>query len=72
MGGSIALLSSAGTLPINEVALKDVPPGVPYLIIDEEDVPSDHTFFNAWEADFSNPDGYGIGADAWFAKQRAK
>jgi hypothetical protein len=22
-------------------------------------VPEDHTFFDAWEADFSEPDGYG-------------
>jgi hypothetical protein len=30
------------------------------------------TFRGAWEADFTNPDGVGIGADAWFAEQAAK
>ena len=52
-----------------EVARKDVPVGVPYKIINHTDLPEDQTFFNAWEADFSNPDGYGIGAEAWFAEQ---
>ena len=46
-----------------------MPAGVPYKIVNSEDLPQDHTFFNAWEADFSNPDGYGIGAEAWFAEQ---
>ena len=51
------------------VARKDVPAGVPYKIVNSEDLPQDHTFFNAWEADFSNPDGYGIGPEDWFAEQ---
>lgn len=59
-------------ISVEEIARKDVPAGVPYLILDETDLPSDHTFFNAWEADFSNPDGHGIGADAWFAEQAEK
>lgn len=59
-------------IPIEEIARKDVPAGVPYHIIDESQVPEDHTFYAAWEADFSNPDGYGIGAEAWFAEQAAK
>lgn len=53
-------------LPIEEIAKKDVPAGKPYHIIDAELLPQDPTFFNAWEADFSNPDGvgadYGIGS----------
>lgn len=59
-------------IPIEEIARKDVPAGKPYLIVSEELAPKDHTFFNAFEADFSNPDGYGIGAEAWFAEQAAK
>jgi len=54
-----------------ELALKDVPEGVAYEIVSEDDIPSDRSFRNAWEADFSNPDGYGIGADAWFAAKAA-
>ena len=34
---------------IEEVALKDVPAGKPYKIVDMTDVPSDRTFRNAWE-----------------------
>ena len=68
--GTLALVISTGELPIEDVAQKDVPTGVPYLIVDSADVPEDHTFFGAWEADFSNPDGHGLGADAYFATQQ--
>ena len=69
--GGVSVIHSTGELPIEDVCQKDVPAGVPYLIVTTDDIPSDHTFRNAWEADFSNPDGYGIGADAWFAQQEA-
>lgn len=67
--GGISIIQPGGDHPIAEVARKDVPAGVPYLIIDAADVPSDRIFRDAWEADFSNPHGYGIGAEAWFAEQ---
>jgi hypothetical protein len=70
--GSIALVTPTGELPIADVAQKDVPAGKPYLIVDVASIPEDHTFFNAWEADFSTPDGHGLGADAYFAAQKAK
>jgi hypothetical protein len=44
---------------IEEIAAKDVPHGKPYKIVDISDIPSDRTFRNAWEADFSSPDGVG-------------
>jgi hypothetical protein len=56
-------------LPVAEIARKDVPAGVPYLIIDASDIPADRTYRAAWTANFSQPDGYGIGAEAWFAEQ---
>lgn len=56
-------------LSIEEIARKDVPAGKPYLIVLDELVPKDHTFFNAFEADFSSPHGHGIGANAWFIEQ---
>lgn len=59
-------------ISVEDVARKDVPAGVPYKIIDTAELPSDRIFRNAWEADFSNPDGYGIGHDAWVAEQEAK
>ena len=37
------------THTIEELAVKDVPNGKAYQIIDEADVPSDRTFRNAWE-----------------------
>ena len=71
--GSIAMICPAPNcgLTIEEIASKDVPAGVPYLIVNDADVPSDHTFFAAWEADFTNPHGTGIGHAAWFAQQGA-
>ena len=59
-------------IPLEEIARKDVPANTPYKIIDSSLIPEDHTFFNAWEADFTNPDGYGIGSEAWFAEQNSK
>ena len=57
---------------IEEIARKDVPAGLPYHIVDATQIPTDRTFYEAWEADFSNPTGLGIGAQAWFAEQAAK
>jgi hypothetical protein len=37
------------TMSIEEIAVKDVPEGKPYKIIDTSDVPTDRTFRNAWE-----------------------
>lgn len=61
-----------GELPIEEVAKKDVPAGVPYKIVPREYVPVDFDFIDAWEVDFSEPDGYGIGSAAWFELQLGK
>lgn len=58
-------------LTIEEIARKDTPAGLPYIIVEDADVPDDLYFMEAWEADFSTPDGYGIGHDAWFAEQAA-
>ena len=69
--GGVAVIISTGELPIEDVCQKDVPAGTPYLIVEDDVIPSDRSFRNAWEADFSNPDGYGIGADAWFAAKAA-
>ena len=55
----ISLITPTGELSLEETALKDVPTGVPYLIIDSSQLPADREFRDAWEADFSNPDGYG-------------
>jgi hypothetical protein len=70
--GGVSILIPTGELELAEVARKDVPAGVAYKIVDVADIPTDRTFRGAWEADFSSPDGVGIGADAWFAEQAAK
>lgn len=66
--GGIAVITPSGEIPIEQVAEKDVPAGIPYLFIDETDpelFPQDRYFRGAWEADFSKPDGYGLGHDEW-------
>lgn len=35
-------------------ALRAVPAGKPYLIIDAADIPADRTFRDAWQADFTD------------------
>ncbi len=44
---------------IEDIARRDVPEGIPYKILEDSDLPTDRTFRNAWELDFTNPDGYG-------------
>lgn len=41
------------------IAKKDVPADKPYKIIDTSYVPTDRTFRDAWEADFTAFDGVG-------------
>ena len=73
VSGAVALLQpNLGCgLSVTEIARKDVPAGRPFIFVDESEVPTDATFFDAFEADFSNPDGYGIGHAAWFAERAA-
>lgn len=51
---------------IEQLALKDVPAGRPYKTIDATEIPTDRTFRDAWEADFTEPEGFGIGPDEFF------
>lgn len=69
--GGIAIVLPAPDcgMPLEEIARKDVPQGVPFRIIPASAIPQDRIYRDAWTADFSNPDGHGIGADAWFAEQ---
>jgi len=48
---------------IEEIALKDVPAGKPFKIIDTADVPSDRTFRAAWEVDVATLTD-GVGAES--------
>lgn len=64
----VALVIPSGELPLSEVARKDVPANTPFVFIQSASLP-DLTFFDAFECDFSNPDGYGIGHEAWEQEQ---
>jgi hypothetical protein len=58
--GSVAMIFPTGEMSIEQIAKKDTPTGKPYLIVNRNDLPSGwNEFFNALEADFTNPDGYG-------------
>lgn len=59
-------------IPVEQIARKDVPAGKPYLIVNQSELPQDREYRNAWTADFSDPDGVGIGPEAWFAEQENK
>lgn len=48
--GGISIIVPAESV---EAAMKDIPAGKPYKIIDAADIPADRTFRNAWTADFS-------------------
>ena len=47
--GGVAIIIPTGELPIEEVAKKDVPEGVPHAIVSVDDIPSDRFFRNAWK-----------------------
>ena len=46
--GGVSVIIPSGELPVDEVAQRDVPDGVPYEIVTTDDIPSDRTFRNAW------------------------
>jgi hypothetical protein len=68
-GVSVLIPAEQSGLTVEQTARKDVPEGVPYRIVEDADIPEDRTYRDLWTADFTNPDGYGIGAEAWFAEQ---
>jgi len=46
--GGVSVIHPTGELSIEEVAAKDVPKGVAYEIVEDDAIPSDRTFRNAW------------------------
>lgn len=48
-------------LTIEQIAEKDVPPNLPYFIIDSSLLPADLSLSDSWEVDFTEP--HGVGAD---------
>ena len=57
----ISVITPTGDLSLEETALKDVPTGVKFKILDASDLPNDYEFFDAWEFDF-DADNDGVGA----------
>ena len=51
--GSVAVITPAAncSLTDSETALKDVPTGLKFKIVEDSVVPSDRTFRNAWSVD---------------------
>jgi len=49
-------------LTVEEIAIKDVPNGIPFKILDDNDVPS-FEILDLIELDYSAPDGYGTKQD---------
>ena len=57
----IAVITPTGDLSVEETALKDVPSGIKYKIINVSNLPQERDFRNAWEFDFTT-DFDGVGA----------
>ncbi len=58
---------------IEQIAEKDVPHNLPYIIVNDTDLPSDNTFRDAWEWDNSVvPDGFGGESNEFDAELLAK
>jgi hypothetical protein len=49
----VAIITPTGELSIEEVCAKDVPAGVPFQIVNGDEVPSDRTWRNAWKEDLT-------------------
>lgn len=76
--GSVSVIVPAPEcgLTVEQIALKDVPFGKPFKIIDIADLPADRTQRNAWavdEADLTDGVGadYGIGSENPFVMPEA-
>lgn len=53
----VAVMAPSGVLSVEDTAKKDVPVGLPYIIIDASELPPSPQ--EAWVADFNDPDGEG-------------
>ena len=55
--GSVAVIhptpEALEFMTIDEIALKDVPTGLPFAIVEDSEIPTDRTFRDAWVLDES-------------------
>lgn len=49
--GGVSIIIPAESV---DAAMKDIPSGKPYLIVDAADIPTDREFRGAWTADFTD------------------
>lgn len=73
----ITIRMPAGELPFEEVCRKDVPYGVPYKILEytpelQKFITDNALYREAFQVDFSNPDGFGLGEARWFVEANTK
>jgi hypothetical protein len=55
---------------IEEIAVKDVPAGKPFKIVDVSDIPSDRTFRGAWTVDEEDlTDGVGSESNEFLSEE---
>ena len=64
LNGGVSIITptpeSLEHMTINEIALKDVPTGLPFAIVDDSEIPTDRTYRDAWIVDESTlTDGVG-------------
>lgn len=53
-------------MTLEQIATKDTPLGRPFWIVENDDLPHDEGFFDAWELDedvLGEPDGYGANSE---------
>lgn len=69
--GEIAIIFLQDGDDYHQVCLRCTPYNTPYLIVEDSDLPADWSTSAAWEADFSQPNGIGMGPQRWFIAQAA-
>ena len=65
--GGLSVTTLTKSNPTNDDLIRSanrtIPKGIKYKIIDSTDLPSDRDFRDAWEGDFSSPDGTSVGRE---------
>ena len=55
LNGGVSIITSTPEsleyMTIEEIALKDVPTGLPFAIVEDSEIPTDQTFRDAWTVD---------------------
>lgn len=67
--GGVTILIPAEGYDFEAIIHQCVPKGLPYIVVNVDDIPSDRTFRDAWEVDFSNPDGFSTGVQSLTASK---